>query len=253
MKTLNSLEAVIELNNNYYLKLSNSTTDSPQVILDIKKLSLMKIIKIKTFLIKIDFNTLNKKNYKKTLKKMLFIKKLHKNKIGILENSKKILGYVINYDRNNQDHNDFILAINAIFFKTRYERYNYIYDTVCDYLDNFFYGKNLCDFRNNKCGEKRNTKSTTGCCHHFKHKWLGPISKLVLCEHLNQDYTCNAKCISCKLFTCDYLQKKGFKFKIKDILLLNTFFNPIQKYFIKYMVFTPKEKIIKRLIKFYLY
>ena len=48
--------------------------------------------------------------------------------------------------------------------------------------------------------------------------------------------------------TCDYLEKKGVKFRIKDILLLNTFFNPLQKYFIKIMVFTPKEKIIKRLM-----
>ena len=102
-----------------------------------------------------------------------------------------------------------------------------IYDTVCDYLDSYFYGKNLCDFQDNKCGEKRNTSSTTGCCHHFKYKALGPLSKLVLCEYLNKEsYTCNAKCISCKLFTCDYLKSKEVQFKIKDILLLDTFFNP---------------------------
>ena len=248
MKTLKPLETVIELNNNYFLKIATKTNNLPQNILDIKNLNLIEILKIKKFLLKIDFNKLNKKHYKKILKKLLFIKKIYKNKIGILEDSKKLLGYVINYDKDNQEHNDFILAINAIFFKTRLERYNYIYDTVCDYLDSFFYGKNLCDFKNNKCGEKRNTSSVTGCCHHFKHKWLGPLSKLVLCEHLDEDYSCKAKCISCKLFTCDYLQKKGVKFKIKDILLLNTFFNTLQKYFIKYMVFTPKEKIIKRLI-----
>ena len=107
-----------------------------------------------------------------------------------------------------QKQKDFILAINAIFFNTRYERYNYIYDTVCEYLDSYFYEKNLCDFKNNKCGEKKNTSSTTGCCHHFKYKALGPLSKLVLCEYLKDDYTCGAKCISCKLFTCDYLEKK---------------------------------------------
>ena len=44
-------------------------------------------------------------------------------------------------------------------------------------------------------------------------------------------------------------ESKGIKFKIKDILLLDVFFNPIQKYFIKYMVFTPKDNIIKRLMK----
>ena len=87
-----------------------------------------------------------------------------------------------------------------------------------------------------------------GCCHHFKYKAIGPLSRLVQCEYLTKDYKCGAKCISCKLFTCDYLEKKGIKFKINDILLLNAFFNPLQKYFIKYMVFTPKEKIIKRLL-----
>lgn len=120
---------------------------------------------------------------------------------------------------------------------------------MCEYLDSYFYGKNLCDFKNNKCGEKRNTSSTTGCCHHFKHKALGPFSKLVLCEYLNSEtYTCDAKCLPCKLFTCDYLESKCIKFRIKDILLLDVFFNPLQKYFIKYMVYTPKEKIIKRLL-----
>ncbi len=248
MKTLNPLETIIELNNNYFFKTTNNINKLPLNILNIKNLSLIKIVKKVKFLLKIDFNNLNKKNYKKILRKLLFIKKIYKNKIGIQEDSKILLGYLMNYDKNNQNQNDFILAINAIFYNTRYERYNYIYDTVCDYLDDYFYGKNLCDFKNNKCGEKRNTSSVTGCCHHFKNKWLGPMSKLVLCEHLKEDYTCGAKCISCKLFTCDYLEKKGVKFRIKDILLLYTFFNPLQKYFIKYMVFTPKDKIIKRLM-----
>ena len=36
--------------------------------------------------------------------------------------------------------------------------------------------------------------------------------------------------------------------QIKDILLLDVFFNPLQKYFVKYKVFTPKEKVIKLLM-----
>lgn len=44
------------------------------------------------------------------------------------------------------------------------------------------------------------------------------------------------------------VEKKGIKFRIKDILLLNVLFNPLQKYFIKYMVYTLKEKILKRLM-----
>ena len=241
----------IDLDNNYFLKIVNNTEDFLIDIIDLEHLNLINIFKKKNFLLKIDFSKLNKKIYKKVLKKLYFIKKIiskSKIEIGKVEESKILLGYIINYDENNKYEKELILAINAIFFNNRYERYNYIYDTVCDYLDSYFYGKNLCDFKNNKCGEKRNTSSVTGCCHHFKNKWLGPFSKLVLCEYLKEDYTCGAKCISCKLFTCDYLEKKGIKFKIKDILLLDVFFNPLQKYFIKYMVFTPKEKIIKRLM-----
>lgn len=243
----------IELNNNYNIQIINSNKEkTDKEAVDIQNLNLSKVIRNKKLMLNIDFKKISKKQYKRVLKKLLFIKNITSKiniEIGKIENNKKVVAYLINFDNTNQDQNDFIQAINAIFYNTKYERYNYIYDTVCNYLDNYFYGKNLCDFKNNKCGEKINTSSTTGCCHHFKNKWIGPLSKLVLCEYLKEDYTCGAKCISCKLFTCDYLEKKGIKFRIKDILLLDVFFNPIQKYFIKYMVFTPKEKIIKRLMK----
>lgn len=240
------------LNNSYYLEiLEDNSKKTIQNSTDINNLKYYQINKKKVLLLKIDFKEIEEKNYKKILKKLLRVKKLiflKHLKIGLVQDSKVCIGYLINYDESNEKHNNFILGINAILYKTRYERYNYIYDTVCDYLDSFFYGKNLCDFQDNKCGEKRNTNSTIGCCRHFKIKLLGPFTKFVKCEHLKEDYTCGAKCISCKLFTCDYLEKKGIKFRIKDIFLLKVFFNPIQKYFIKYMVYTPKEKILKRLM-----
>lgn len=247
------MQDILNLNNNYYLEIINRNTNELYNldVINIESLNLINVLKKEKLILKIDFKKINKSQYKRILKKLLFIKNIMVKKkmdIGLLKTNKKMIGYIFNYDDTNKDYNDFISSINAILYNTRYERYNYIYDTVCDYLDNYFYGKNLCDFKNNKCGEKRNTSSTTGCCHHFKTKWLGPFSKLVVCEHLKEDFTCNAKCISCKLFTCDYLEKKGIKFRIKDILLLNVFFNPLQKYFIKYMVFTPKDKIIKRLM-----
>ena len=249
------MATVINLDNNYNIKVVNNINEIPQNTFDITKLKLMDILKSNQFTFSIDFSMIHPKQYKKFLKKLLHIKSILSKKqkqIGILEKNKLIIGYLLNYDKNNKLQNDFILGINAIFFNTRYERYNYIYDTVCNYLDSFFYGKNLCDFRDNKCGEKRsvNSNSYVGCCHHYKIKLLGPLipNNLTLCEHLKEDHTCGAKCIGCKLFTCDYLEKKGVKFKIKDILLLDVFFNPFQKYFIKTMVFTPKEKIIKRLM-----
>ncbi len=240
----------INLDNNYYLKIVNNVKEITINSIDIRNLNLYNILKKEKLILRIDFNSFDKKQYKKILKRLLFIKKIiSKNGIGIMENSKFLLGYIINYNQDSKEQNDFILAINVIFYKTRYERYNYIYDTVCDYLDNFFYGKNLCDFKDNKCGEKKGTTSVMGCCRHYKYKLLGPLySKLVNCEHLTKEYKCGAKCISCKLYTCDYLRKKGIVFKIKDILLLDVFFRPLQKYYIKYMVYTPKEKVIKRLM-----
>lgn len=240
---------IIKLDNNYYLEVIEDSKKIKQQSKDIKKLSLFNILDKEKLLLKIDFNNIDTKQYKKILRKLLIIKKhIHKARIGIEKSSKILLGYVINYNKSNKKHQDFILAINAIFYKTRFERYNYIYDTVCNYLDSCFYGKNLCDFKDNKCGEKRNTSSVIGCCRHYKIKLIGPFSKLVPCEYLEKDYTCGAKCIACKLFTCNYLEKKGIKFKINEILLLDVFFNPMQKYFIKYMVYTTKEKIIKRLM-----
>lgn len=244
---------IIKLDNDYYIKRINKNSVIPINAINIHNLDLIKVLKNENIILKIDFDEFNITDYKRILKKLLLVKNIAtrmKKEFGIMEKDKNIIAYVINFDENNLKQNDFISGINAIFYNTRFERYNYIYDTVCDYLDSYFYGKNLCDFQNNKCGEKRNTSSTAGCCHHAKYKILGPFSKLVLCEYLNKEnYTCDAKCLSCKLFTCDYLESKGIKFKIKDILLLNVFFNLIQKYCIKYMVFTPKDKIIKRLMK----
>lgn len=244
---------IINLENDYYIEIVKSDDDLPVNSISLENLKLTDILNKKVITFYIDFQRISTTKYKKILKRVLFIKNIAiktKKRIGANRGEKNIVAYISNFNETNKEQQEFVSGIRAVFYNNRYERYNYIYDAVCDYLDGYFYGKNLCDFQNNKCGEKRNTSSVTGCCHQFKHKALGPFSKLVLCEHLNKEnYTCDAKCISCKLFTCDYLRSKGVQFKIKDILLLDVFFNPIQKYFIKYMVFTPKEKILKRLVK----
>lgn len=243
----------LNLDNNFYLEILSDDTDN-KTVSDIKNLKLSEIRKKGVLLLKIDFNQLKKEEYKKVLRKLLKIKNIIYNKkieIGIKDGDNTLLGYILNYNETNKEKNDFLNAINAIFYNNRYEMYNYIYDNVCDYLDGFFYGKNYCDFKNNKCGEKINTSSNIGCCRHYKNKLLGPVlpNNFIPCEFLKEDHTCSAKCLGCKLFTCDYLRKKGIRFKVKDILLLDTFFNPLQKYYIKVKVFTPKEKILKKLMR----
>lgn len=201
-----------------------------------------------TYLV-LDFKSINSTLAKKNIRKLIKLKK--KINIGLLDEKtdKYIIAKAYNYDSNNYFHKFIISSIYAIFKNNKKEMYNYIYDEVCDYLDQKFYHENLCEFKENKCGEKRNTTCTVGCCRHYKDKLLGPMpfNKFVVCEYL-KDKRCSAKCLSCKLFTCDYLNKKGIKFRIKDIFLLDFFFNPIQKFIIKTSVYTPKDKIIKKLL-----
>ena len=137
----------MHLNNNYYMKIVEENAEKQNITdaIDIKAISLSKVLKNKKFIIRIDFKEIDKKQYKKILKRLLFIKNIvNKTKVEIgtkLENEKILLGYIINYDDRDKDQNDFITGIIAVFYNTKYERYNYIYDTVCNYLDSFFYGK----------------------------------------------------------------------------------------------------------------
>lgn len=238
----------LNLDNNCYLEVLDN--ESAPKISNMVKIENCSITNNDGTILFIDFCKIKPKKYKKIIKKILAINTINNKKIGKVNENYKFIGYLMNYNENDELQNDFISALNAIFYKNKKERYNYIYDTVCDYLDNFFYGENLCDFKNNQCGEKCGTSSYIGCCHHYKNKLLGPLlsNNLTPCEYLKEDYTCGAECIGCKLFTCDYLRKKGVKFNIKDIFLLDVFFNTLQKYYIKTMVFTPKEKIIKKLL-----
>lgn len=243
----------IKMDNDYILEKIESENVKENVN-DIRQITWSQIKRKKKLIVIIDFDKINVNEYKNILRRFYYIKnKTQKCKldIGIENEYGKVIAYVINFDENNKKHMDFIVGINAILYSSIFEMYNYIYDYVCDYLDKQFIEYNLCNFKDDMCIAKSGTSCKVGCCRHFKYKKLLPIfpNKLVVCEYL-KDKRCSAKCISCKLFTCDYLEKNGVKFRIKDILLLNTFFNPIQKYFIKYKEFTKKEDILKILLLF---
>ena len=127
------------------------------------------------------------------------------------------------------------------------------YDIACDYLDEQFYGKNICDFCDNKCGYKKDYDLEVGCCRHFeKHKIFGCMlfEKFVNCEYLGSDGHCQIKCMGCKLFTCAYLENKGIKFKMKDILAIDSIFNFPQKIVLKSIVYTPKDKVMNMVMFF---
>ena len=96
----------VNLDNNYYLEIKNTNISNIDIATDITNLKLYQIKKKKILLLKIDFNTFQEKDYKKILRKLLSTKKfllLTHTKIGLLKDSKKCIGYLVNYDRNNNN------------------------------------------------------------------------------------------------------------------------------------------------------
>lgn len=157
--------------------------------------------------------------------------------------------YVI-FNKCNSKYDPFVQSsVNLINKKGKKERLNFLYDSICNYLDNIVVKNNVCEFKNDKCLAKRNTNCTMGCCHHFKNKYFGILyeTKLHLCEY-QKNKSCTTKCITCKMFMCDTVKKKGYDFTTRNVILIKRYFNLPQKLIILTSFFTPKEKIMKRLL-----
>lgn len=244
----------LELVNNTHIDISNNKLNVIEIVCSQSSKMIMKELKkAKNKDVVLDI-TINNSSSKENLIKNLT--KLYKRlcrcnvKIGIQNDNKTIIAKISDYADNEEKYKDIITAINAIQFTEKEQKYNYLYDKICEYLDNEFITKSICCFKNDKCKVKANTNVTMGCCYHNGNKYFGILygSKLRLCEYL-VDKRCSAQCITCKLFTCDELRKTGIKYTTNNIPLIKYFFNPIQKFIIISSHFTPKEKILKRIIK----
>lgn len=129
----------------------------------------------------------------------------------------------------------------ASSYKSIVKKYEFIYDTVCDYLDSKYIGCNYCDFKDDVCKYFRKTDKNhkMGCCYSDKRGGL--------CPNLKKDGSCNIKSISCKLYACPMLRNEKLYFKINDIPLLKYNFNLKQKYYIKQSFFKTKEETLLKL------
>lgn len=172
------------------------------------------------------------------------IKKYKKNEVKVyLKYENKVIKNDKDIKRNMPE--ELIMKIHiitALNIENIEERYNYIYDVTCNYLDEKFNKDNLCDFKNNKCISVRNNshckESENGCCYGRKRG---------LCKNF-KDGRCMIKSLSCKLFTCRYLKKNNIRFKVNDIPLLKYFFNAKQKYIIDTSIFKDKDEMIRLLL-----
>ena len=141
-------------------------------------------------------------------------------------------------------------CIKASNIKDYLKRNEFIYDTICNMLDNKWNKYSPCNFCSNRCIASRNNfmdREFDGCCYSFNRKLFGKVKK-EKCIHLNKNKTCDTKNISCKLFTCDYLKKnKLFNTNYEDYLLLRLFFNKKERLIIKYNFFITREEILTKL------
>lgn len=195
----------------------------------------------------------NYKFMKQIIKNLIILKKICKKlniNLGIYYDECTHIGFIQN--GNTIYYNDIINALKAIYLEDTNEQYEFIYENVCNYLDTQFKKNNFCDFKNDECianREKQSAQTTMGCCYSFQYDkfWSSKfIKNTQLCEHLNGK-TCDTKCITCKMFTCDYLKKKQIKFNTSNILLLDCFFNKKQHLILESSFFKTKEEILKKL------
>ena len=151
---------------------------------------------------------------------------------------------------NDSEIEEKIKIINEVLdIKDKEKRYSYLYDLICDYLDNEFRTKDICGFNCGLCKRRRNMiernikKDTyeNGCCYGYLNKEA--------CQHLIPGKGCSVKNIACKTFTCFYLRKQGYRYKLNDIYLARYFFNPRQKFYMENTFFVDKEEIMKGIMK----
>lgn len=164
----------------------------------------------------------------------------------------KIVYYIKN--RNLKYGEDIVNCIKAMHMRDKKEKYIFIYDVVCDYLDNEFKKCDFCNFKNDKCIANREgmTKyKEMGCCYSFELTKLSDfrfIKNERLCTHM-KNRKCDTKNISCKLFTCGYLKSKNIRYNTHKILILDIFFNKKQHDIINLNFFKTKEEILNKILE----
>ena len=182
------------------------------------------------------------------------------NIIDIIKNTKKIIKFCdknnllleVNYNDKKLTYKDLkkdipdsvrdiITIMHAINLKNKYERYNYIYDTVCSYLDTRI-NTNYCMFKDDICIRDRlkSNGHKNGCC---ECKGRGKCKYLI-------DGVCTMKsCMACKLFTCHTLKTLGITQNINDYVLTRYFFNEKEKDVLQFSYWTPKDIVMEKLMK----
>lgn len=148
------------------------------------------------------------------------------------------------YDKElneNKEIKQVSLLVEALNIKDKRKRLRFVYDKSCELLDDDFYGKNICEFKDNKCIHDRlYNASCDGCCK--------TNDGLRRCKYL-ENHRCKTKCLACKFHICHCIRQNGYKYKVNDIYMLKYIYNWKQKIIVYSNFFMTPEEVLDDVYK----
>lgn len=142
--------------------------------------------------------------------------------------------------------NQLSLLVKIFNIKKKEDRNSFVYDLICDQMLDEAQKIGYCYFVDNKCVTSRYTKGfpkskENGCCNNtYKDRKKN-------CRYLKEDYSCAICSISCRVFTCVYLQRRGIDHALFQYPVMDCLYSKSTKYKLIYGFFKPKEKMMKKL------
>lgn len=120
--------------------------------------------------------------------------------------------------------------IKALNIKNKWKRVEFMYDYLCELLDNYYDGKNICEFCDNKCLAQQFKGSTyeNGCCR--------------LCKYQSPT-GCTSSNLTCKLYYCEKVKSKNNTIEYKDLKMMKLF-SLRQRLIIKNCFFSSREEML---------
>ncbi len=142
--------------------------------------------------------------------------------------------------------NQISLLIKIFKINDEKERLSFVYDTFCENMMKEISKLNYCYFIDNKCIKMRYTSGfpnskENGCCSNTY------MDKGKDCRYLKDDYSCAICSISCRAFTCLYLQERGIDHSLWQYPIIDCTLNKFSRAKLIHHFFTPKEKMMRKL------
>ena len=158
----------------------------------------------------------------------------------LITNKNKLLKYLFLYRsiffkfisfKTSLKDDESLLIIKALNIKRRKKRIYFVINKLCDCIDEYYQGKNICGFKHSKClcHREKNLNYINGCCRKCRYQ---------------TNKGCPTKNFACKMFTCSFVKDRYTTIKYEDLSLLKVL-TPIQRYVLKIDYFASIDEVTK--------